>query len=134
MYLLDTNTCIRYINGSSLTVLNRLNSVSAQDIAVCSIVKAELFFGAAKSGASTRTLARQQKFLNQFHSFPFDDPAATLYGAERARLAKLGTPIGPLDLLIACIALANTLTLVTHNTREFSRVAGLTLDDWELTP
>jgi tRNA(fMet)-specific endonuclease VapC len=72
-------------------------------------------------------------FLNQFVSLPFDDIAAEIYGRERARLTLVGTPIGANDLLIACIALANGLTLVTHNTREFSRINGLRLEDWETT-
>ena len=65
-----------------------------------------------------------------FHSYTFDDAAAEVYGHIRADLAVQGTPIGPNDLLIAAIALANNLILVTHNTREFARVAGLALEDW----
>jgi tRNA(fMet)-specific endonuclease VapC len=66
----------------------------------------------------------------QFVSLPFDDRAAEEYGKVRAELAVRGTPIGPNDLMIASIALANQVTLVTHNTAEFSRIPGLTLDDW----
>jgi hypothetical protein len=66
-----------------------------------------------------------------FVCFPFDDPAADQYGTIRAALASAGTPIGPNDLLIAAIALANGLTLVTLNTTEFSRIPGLTIEDWE---
>jgi tRNA(fMet)-specific endonuclease VapC len=62
---------------------------------------------------------------------PFDDAAAEAYGRLRAELARRGTPIGPNDLMIAAIALAHDLTLVTHNTAEFSRVSGLRLEDWE---
>lgn len=65
-------------------------------------------------------------------SLPFDDRAADEYGRIRAYLARLGTPIGPNDLLIAAIALANNATLVTHNTTEFNRVPGLTIVDWEM--
>jgi tRNA(fMet)-specific endonuclease VapC len=95
------------------------------------VVKAELFYGAAKSSNPAKVLAEQKKFLNQFTSLPFDDRAATEYGRIRAHLARRGTPIGPNDLLIAAIALANNATLVTHNTAEFNRVPGLTLTDWE---
>ena len=63
---------------------------------------------------------------------PFDDQSALIYGQIRAQLAASGTPIGPNDLLIASIALANNLIVVTHNTREFSRVGGLRLEDWEI--
>ena len=68
----------------------------------------------------------------QFVSVPFDDWAAEEYAKVRADLAAKGTPIGANDYLIAAIALANGLTLVTHNTGEFSRVVGLTLDDWQI--
>jgi tRNA(fMet)-specific endonuclease VapC len=133
-YLLDTNTCIRYLNGSSINVLRKMQTVSNTDIFVCSVVKAELFYGAMKSNKSTQTLAKQQAFLSQFVSLPFDDKAANKYGRIRAELARLGTPIGPNDLMIAAIALANNLTLITHNLREFSRITGLNLEDWETTP
>ena len=78
-----------------------------------------------------RTLANQQRFLNLFTSLPFDDDAASVYGDIRAYLAQQGTPIGSNDLQIAAIALNRNLILVTHNTREFSRVPGLSWEDWE---
>ena len=105
--------------------------MDVEEIAICSVVKAELFYGAMRSNNPTVTLARQQQFLSLFISLPFDDFAALIYGRIRSQLAALGTPIGPNDLQIAAIALANNLTLVTHNTREFSRVSGLILEDWE---
>ncbi len=77
------------------------------------------------------TLARQQQFLTLFVSLPFDDVTALTYGRIRAELAANGTPIGPNDFQIAAIALTHSLTLVTHNTREFSRVSGLVIEDWE---
>ncbi len=131
MYLLDTNTCIRYLNGRAPAVRQRLAATHRDDIAVCSPVKAELFYGAARSQDPLRSLQRQLAFLNQFVSLPFDDRAAEVYGRIRADLATRGTPIGANDLLIAAIALAHALTLVTHNTGEFGRVAGLLLEDWE---
>ena len=85
-----------------------------------------------KSNDPAQTRAKQQAFLVQFVSLPFDDDAAEVYAIIRARLEAQGTPIGPYDLQIAAIALANNLILVTHNTREFSRVPGLLLEDWEL--
>jgi tRNA(fMet)-specific endonuclease VapC len=66
-------------------------------------------------------------------SLPLDDRAAERAAAVRADLATKGTPISPHDLLIAAITFANDLTLVTHNTREFSRVAGLKIEDWEIS-
>jgi tRNA(fMet)-specific endonuclease VapC len=132
IYLLDTNTCIGYLNGRSIGILRRLQALPSQDVAVCSVVKAELFYGSMRSNNPARSLAQQQDFLNRFISLPFDDQSALIYGQIRAQLAASGTPIGPNDLLIASIALANNLILVTHNTREFSRVDGLRLEDWEI--
>ncbi len=132
IYLLDTNVCMQYLNGRSEAIRERIQQTDADDIAVCSIVKAELFYGAQRSQHPERTLARQQQFLNLFLSLPFDDEAAMIYGRIRANLAAQGTPIGSNDVQIAAIALANDLTLVTHNTGEFSRVSGLRLEDWEL--
>jgi len=130
-YLLDTNTCIRYLNRRSPSIMRKLANVSPNDIAVCSIVKAELFAGAGKSQMPVQTLAKQQIFLNQFISLPFDDAAAMIYGPMRAQLEMVGIPIGPLDMLIAAIALANNLIVVTHNTAELGRVSRLTVEDWE---
>lgn len=131
-HLLDTNTCIRYLNGRVPNVRIRLAAMPPNRIAVCSIVKAEMYTGARKSHNPARTRAAQDVFLNQFISLPFDDTAASLYADLRARLEFSGTPIGPYDLQIAAIALANNLTLVTHNMREFNRVPGLQLEDWEV--
>ena len=132
IYLLDTNACIVYLNRRNSGVMRRLQSLSPKDIAVCSVVKAELFYGANRSNNPQRTLALQQRFLNNFVSLPFDDKPAIAYSQIRADLAAMGTPIGPYDLQIAAIALANNLILVTHNTREFSRITGLKIEDWEI--
>ncbi len=130
-YLLDTNTCIIYLKNLNPGIVRKLSTTPANDIAVCSIVKAELFYGAMRSNDPTQTLRVQQRFLAQFVSLPFDDQAGLIHGRIRAQLAIAGTPIGPYDLQIAAITLANNLTLVTHNTREFSRVEGLQIEDWE---
>ena len=94
----------------------------------------ELIYGAEHSGPLHRAnnLQRVEQLRAQFSSIPFDDRAAEEYGRLRAHLATLGTPIGSNDLMIAAIALANGLTVVTHNTAEFSRVPALSLEDWQL--
>jgi tRNA(fMet)-specific endonuclease VapC len=130
-YLLDTNVCIRYLNGRSSGIKAHLEAQQPTDVAVCSIVKTELFYGAQRTQNPKRTLAVQQAFLQPYRSLPFDDAAAVIAGSLRAMLAKNGTPIGPYDLLIAAIALANDCVLITHNTREFSRVPHLQIEDWE---
>ncbi|NEZ63893.1 type II toxin-antitoxin system VapC family toxin [Leptolyngbyaceae cyanobacterium CCMR0082] len=131
-YLLDTNVCVVYLNGRSTKVRDRLLATPLNEMAVCSVVKAELFYGAMRSNNPTETIKRQQEFLQQFVSLPFGDEAAKAFGRIRAQLASVGTPIGAYDLQIAAIAMVNGLTLVTHNTREFDRVEGLRLEDWEL--
>lgn len=131
-YLLDTNTCIRHLNQRSKAVTDHLHQLAETDVAVCSVVKAELYFGAMKSQSPQTTLPKQQAFVERFVSLAFDDAAALIYGRIRAELERAGTPIGPNDLLIASIALANGLILVTHNTQEFSRITGLQTEDWEL--
>jgi tRNA(fMet)-specific endonuclease VapC len=133
-YLLDTNACIRFLNGRSEPLRKRVLQTNPEDIFLCSVVKAELFYGAMKSRSPVRALEKQYQFVSQFISLPFDDSAAEIYSQIRANLEKGGTPIGPYDLQIAAIAISNELTLVSHNLREFSRVQNLSLDDWEARP
>jgi tRNA(fMet)-specific endonuclease VapC len=130
-YLLDTNTCIRHLNQRSETITRRLAGIHDSEIAVCSIVKAELYFGTAKSRMPETTMLKQRAFVERFVSLPFDDACAIQYARIRADLELAGTPIGSNDLLIASIALANGLILITHNLREFGRVSGLQFEDWE---
>lgn len=131
-YLPDTNACIRYLNQPNSAVARKMKVTAPQDIALCSVVKMELWYGAYRSARQADNLALLRVFFAAFRSLPFDDAAADICGRVRAALATAGTPIGPYDLQITAIALANGLTLVTHNTREFSRVPGLLLEDWEV--
>jgi len=130
-YLLDTNTCINYLNGKSERLKQKFVSQNPKTISLCSIVKAELYFGAYKSNFPEKNIIKVKQFLNYFNSYPFDDNSADYYGRIRNQLEKIGKPIGPNDLFIASIALANDAILVTHNTREFERVEGLKIVDWE---
>ena len=132
IYLLDTNVCARYLNGKSLTIRQRLRLTNVADIAVCSVVKGELFYGAMKSNNLEKTLTKQQDFLKLFISLPFDDNASLIYGRIKAELSRKGIIIGSNDLQIAAISMANNLILVTHNVKEFSRVNGLNFEDWEV--
>ncbi len=131
-YLLDTNACIVYLRNYESGVRNKLESIPKWQIAVCSIVKAEMFYGSMKSQDLQKSLKEQNRFFKQFQSLPFDDDAALIFGDLRADLAKKGTPIGAYDLQIAAIALANNLTLITHNTKEFGRIEKLKTEDWEI--
>ena len=98
---------------------------------MCEIVRAELIYGAYRSARIDEHLQELEEFSSLFKSAPFDAKAAAVYGRIRRDLESVGKSIGPNDLLIASIALANDLTLVTHNIREFSRVGELRLEDWE---
>lgn len=130
-YLLDTNACIELLRGQSPALATKLAKLNPQQLAVCSVVRAELFFGAYRSNNREHALATVKEFLDHFQSLPFDDHAAEIYGELRAFLTTNGNLIGPNDLLIAAIALAHKVTLVTHNTREFSRVPDLDIEDWQ---
>ena len=131
-HLLDTNSCVDHLRrGSASNITAKLAAAPAGSVVLCSVVVGELLYGAHRSARKAHTLNEVQSFCAAFVSLPFDDRAAAEYGQLRAHLAALGTPIGPNDLMIAAIALANGLMLVTHNTAEFSRVPGLSLEDWQ---
>lgn len=133
-HLLDTNSFIEHLrHGPASKVTLRMAAAPAGSVYLCAVVLAELVYGALRSGAAQQAsnLALVAQLRQQFVSLPFDDRAAEEAGKIRAHLAAMGTPIGPNDLLIAATALANGMTLVTHNTIEFSRVPGLTLEDWQ---
>ncbi|MGD1096384.1 MAG: type II toxin-antitoxin system VapC family toxin [Bryobacteraceae bacterium] len=102
-----------------------------EEIAVCSVDRGELCYGAERSRNPADALARLEEFLTPYRSFPFDDRCAAAYGQIRAKLARTGLPIGANDLFIAATAVAFGAILVTHNTREFSRIEGLSYEDWE---
>jgi tRNA(fMet)-specific endonuclease VapC len=129
-YYLDTNICIYFLNGSLSKVRDRLLSKSPRDIAIPSIVKAELLFGAEKSKKRDENLEKINRFLLPLLTAGFDDEEASAYARIRAHLETAGLLIGPNDLLIAATVSAQGGILVTNNTREFSRVPGLPLEDW----
>ncbi|PWQ93339.1 type II toxin-antitoxin system tRNA(fMet)-specific endonuclease VapC [Leucothrix pacifica] len=131
MYLLDTNTCIQFLNGTSPAVKDQFQQHAARDLVLCSVVKAELLFGARKSQRTESNLLTLDRFFKAFKSLTFDDRSAEEYGQIKALLAVQGNLIGPNDLMIAAIARAHDATLVTNNTGEFSRVTGLRLEDWQ---
>jgi tRNA(fMet)-specific endonuclease VapC len=129
--LLDTNACVRILNGSSRSVAERFARESPETVALCSAVKAELLFGARKSSRVAAVLQALDRFFEPLRSFPFDDACAHEYGLLRADLERHGQPIRANDLMIAAIARRNDLTVVTHNVGEFAGVVGLKVEDWE---
>ncbi len=130
-YLLDTNVCISILRNTSKQLLERIRRESPSDIRICSIVKAELLHGARKSARVSQNLILLNRFFDAIQSLPFDDLCAEYYGMIRADLERTGQMIGPHDMMIASIARANDLCLVTHNSLEFARIVGLRLEDWE---
>jgi len=131
MFLLDSNACIRILNGSSPAVAARLQATTPSEVRLCAVVKAELVYGARKSARVEDNLRLLRRFFAPFVSLPFDDRCGEEAGLIRLDLERSGRPIGPNDLLIAATARAYDLALVTHNSREFSRIPGLRIDDWE---
>ena len=130
MYLLDTDVCIEYLRGSNAGIRDRLLALSPSDVSLCSIVKAELLFGAHNSQKVAANLRRLREFFQAFPSIPFDDRAADRYGSVRAHLRREGKDVGSNDLMIAAIAVEHDVTLVSHNQREFDRVPGLRFEEW----
>lgn len=131
IYLLDTNACIQLLNDKHPVILDHFRQHSPAEITLCSVVKAELLFGAHRSSPIEANLRRLDIFFEPLLSLPFDDACAEHYAQIRADLHARGKLIGGNDLLIAAIARAHNATLVTHNTADFSRVTGLRLEDWE---
>jgi tRNA(fMet)-specific endonuclease VapC len=127
-YLLAANTVIALLKTRS-SVLTMLRKKAPGDVVLSAIVAYELYFGAYKSHHTSTNLALVGNLESQV--LPFDQDDAAQSGRLRAVLASAGTPIGPYDLLIAGQALARGITLVTRNTREFARVAGLGVENWE---
>lgn len=128
-FLLDTDTCI-YALKQNENVIQRLLSTLRQDVVVSVITEAELRTGAAKSSSPVKTLHRVENFLRPLTLIDFTSEDAVAYAGVRAKLERVGTPIGPLDTLIASQALARRLVLVTNNEREFRRVEDLSVENW----
>jgi tRNA(fMet)-specific endonuclease VapC len=128
-FLIDTNICI-YALKQNPAVLQRLLEQTRTDVALSVITEAELRTGAAKSASPTRTLRLLENFLRPMTVLEFGSEDAIAYAHVRAKLERAGTPIGPLDTLIAAQAVARKLTLVSNNEREFRRIAGLRLENW----
>lgn len=131
MFMLDTNACIRILNTSKGPLIDRLRRETPERVRTCSVVKAELLYGARKSRRVAENLRLLERFFDVVACVPFDDRCAEHYGLIRAELEREGTPIGPYDLMIAATARAHDMTLVTRNVAEFARVVGLRVEDWE---
>ncbi len=132
-YLLDTNACVQSLRTKgSVLVKQHLSGHPPTDVVLCALVVGELRYGAEGGTDPAKEHSKVDAFVTQFVSLPFDDAIATIYGRIRHDLESRGLVIGANDLMVAAIALAHDLTLVTHNTNEFSRIPGLKLEDWEV--
>ncbi len=130
MFLLDTDICVYLINKKSTALINKVTAISSHEIALSSITLAELNYGAEKSEKKDQNRQALEQFVIPFNILPFDVVATKTYGIIRASLEKQGKPIGALDFLIAAHALSLNAVLVTNNTKEFSRVPHLTIENW----
>lgn len=128
-FLLDTDTCI-YALKQNRKVLDQLLSKSREEILISVITEGELRTGVAKSSSPIKTLRLVENFIHPLAIVEFTSDDAIAYAHIRARLERAGTPIGPLDTLIASQAIARDLILVSNNEREFRRVAGLRVENW----
>lgn len=129
-YLLDTNICIAFLNEADDALRRRLEETTPEDVKLCSVVKAELLYGARAGTPVDANLAKLARFFGVFESLPFDDDAAGQYGLVRAQLRRVGMPIGANDMMIAAIALSRDITIVTRDQDDFQRVAGLRAEAW----
>lgn len=129
-YMLDTNICIYAIKHKPEQVFQRLQEHDPSEICISSVTYAELIYGVERSNAVMRNRIALTVLLSNIEVLPFDSLAAESYGKVRAELEKAGTPIGPLDSMIAGHARSLNYTVVTNNTREFEMVSGLQLENW----
>lgn len=128
--MLDTNTCIAIIKRKPPQLLKRLNAYKVGEIGISWVTLAELELGIAKSQYIEKNQVALDEFVLPLEIANFDRDVARIYGRVRAMLEKKGTPIGSLDTMIGAHALAQGATLATNNTKEFSRIKGLTIVDW----
>lgn len=128
--MLDTNICIAIIKQKPPAVLLQFEAYQIGDIGISTVTLAELRYGVAKSQQREANQAALDAFVLPLEIADFDEAATLYYGSLRASLEKKGTPIGPLDTMIAAHALSLDVTLVTNNTKEFARVDRLKLADW----
>ena len=132
MYLLDTNIISYWMRGDP-QLINKIKSHSPSNLSLSTITLAEIYYGIEKSPIKKKERRLKIEHIkSELDIYAFNEQAAVKYGAIRAALEKRGKPINERDTQIASIALANSLCIVTHNTKEFSRIPKLTVEDWAL--
>ncbi|NEU84233.1 type II toxin-antitoxin system VapC family toxin [Nostoc sp. UIC 10630] len=131
IYLLDTDTCSYWIKDIN-SVRTKVREIEWEQICICSITVAELYFGAYNSQRVVENLTRAEEFIQNLLVLPLTNPALRKYGELKAELRRIGQIIAEFDLLIASVALAEDYPLVTNNTRHYERINGLKLENWIL--
>jgi len=129
-YMLDTNICIYVIKHKPEKVFQKLQNINPEDVCISSVTYAELVHGVEKSAAVEKNRLALSMLLANMEILDFDVEAGNYYGKIRADLEKKGTPIGPLDMMIAGHAQSLGYTVVTNNMKEFSRVSALKIENW----
>lgn len=129
-YYFDTNICIYFMKGEYPALLNNISKCHPDRIKIASIVKAELLYGACKSQKKEENTEKVKAFLFPYEVIGFDDASSIIYADMRAYLEKSGKIIGPNDLILASVVLANNGVLITGNIKEFNRVKGLKTESW----
>jgi len=130
VFLIDSSTCVSVLRRRLPKVVERLHSMSADDLGISVVSAGELYHGAAKSAQPQAEMRKVQQLLTLIRPIDFGSDAALAYGLVRSFLERKGQLIGPLDMLIAAHALAMDAIVVTHNTREFGRLPELRVEDW----
>ncbi|WP_339461737.1 type II toxin-antitoxin system VapC family toxin [Nodularia spumigena] len=128
-YLLDTDTCIYWIKNIN-SVRNKIQQIGWEQICICNITVAELYFGAYNSQRVVENLTRAENFIRDVEVIALDNQAVKKFGELKAELRKTGQPVADFDLLIASVSLTRNYILVTNNTRHYSRISELKLEYW----
>jgi len=129
IYLLDTDTCIYWLKNIT-SVTNKIQTIGWENICICNITVAELYFGAYNSQKLAENLTRAENFIQNIAVITLDNNAVKKFGELKAELRKIGQQVADFDLLIASVALTRTYILVTNNTRHYSRISELKLENW----
>ena len=133
IYFLDTNICIYFLTDQYHSIREKLRTIPQKQIKLPAVVAAELFYGASKSRKREHNLEQYSQFMGLYEVIPFDHSASRRYGDIRSSLELIGQTIGGNDLMIAASALSCGAVLVTNNTKEFSRMDNLVIEDWTLS-
>ncbi|MFM6010812.1 MAG: type II toxin-antitoxin system VapC family toxin [Dolichospermum sp.] len=129
IYLLDTDTCIYWLKNIT-SVTNKIQTIGWENICICNITVAELYFGAYNSQKVAENLTRAENFIQNIAVITLDNNAVKKFGELKAELRKIGQQVADFDLLIASVALTRNYILVTNNTRHYSRISELKLENW----